>query len=92
MDRYLIETLHAEQNCRNLVHLVNAAPGISIISTGAAHAVCIEVRRSSIENEAQARLTVPLRARCRASVLKNVKFTQSMLNSISLDFLAGTVA
>ena len=25
MDRYLIETLHAEQNCRNLVHLVNVA-------------------------------------------------------------------
>ena len=73
MDRYLIETPHTEQNCRDLVDLVNAAGYLSHFDWGWA---TIEA-----ENEPQARLAVPPLVRGQTRVVKIVKFTQSMLNS-----------
>jgi hypothetical protein len=81
MDRYLMETQHTEQNCRDLVDLVNAAGYLHHFDRGCMVGVHRGWAIFEAENEPPARLAVPPLVRGRARVVKIVKFTQSMLNS-----------
>ena len=81
MDRYLIETPHTKQNCRDLVELVNAAGYLNHFDWGCMSGVHCGWATIEAENEVQARLAVPPLVRGQALVVKIVKFTESMLNS-----------
>ena len=67
MDRYLIETPHTEQNCRDLVDLVNAAGYLNHFDWGCMSGVHCGWATIEAENEAQARLAVPPLVRARRS-------------------------
>jgi len=81
MDRYLIETPHTEQNCRDLVDLVNAAGYLHHFDWGCMSGVHCGWATIEADNEAQARLAVPPLVRGQALVVKVVKFTEAILYS-----------
>jgi hypothetical protein len=81
MNRYLIETPHTEQNCRELVGLVNAAVYLNHFDWGCMGGVHCGWTIIEAENESQARLAVSPLVRSQARVVKIVKFARSMLNS-----------
>ncbi len=81
MDRYLIETPHTEQNCRDLVDLVNAAGYLNHFEWGCTSGVHCGWATIEAENEAQARLAVPPLVRGQALVVRIVKFTEAILQS-----------
>jgi len=81
MNRYLIETPHTKQNCRTLVHLVNAAGYLNHFDWGCIDGVHCGWAIIEAENESQARLAVPPLVRSEARVAKIVKFARSILNS-----------
>ena len=80
MDRYLIETPHTEQNCRDLVDLVNAAGYLNHFDRGCMGGVHWGWATIEAEDGPRARLAVPAPVRGQARVVGIVKFTQSMLN------------
>jgi hypothetical protein len=82
MDRYLIETPHTKQNCRSLVDVVTAAGYLNHFDWGCMVGVHCGWAIIEAENEAQARLAVPPLVRDQPRVVKIVKFTPSMLNSM----------
>jgi hypothetical protein len=77
MDRYLIETPHAEQICRDLVDSINAAGYLHHFDWGCTVGVHCGWAIIEAENPTQARLAVPPLVRGQARVVKIVKFTQS---------------
>lgn len=79
MNRYLIETPHTEQNCRDLVDLVNAAWYLNHFDWGYMGGVHCGWATIEAESETQARLPVPPLVRGQARV-KVATFTQSMMN------------
>jgi hypothetical protein len=81
MDRYLIETPHTEQACRELGDLLNAAGYLNHFDWGCTVGVHCGWAIIPAENDAQARLVVPSLVRDRARVVKIAKFTPSMMNS-----------
>ena len=81
MNRYLIETPHTEQNCRNLVHLVNAAGYLNHFDWGCLGGVHCGWAIIEAENGLQARLAVPPLVRSEARVVEIVKFARSMPGS-----------
>ena len=82
MNRYLIETPHTEQNCRDLVDVVNAAGYLSHFDWGCMSGVHCGWATIEAENETQARLAVPPLVRSHARVIKILKFTPSMMDWI----------
>jgi hypothetical protein len=82
MDRYLIETPHQAQDCRNLIDQVNAAGYLNHFDWGCMGGVHCGWAIIEAENEAQARLAVPPLVRGQARVVKLVKIDQLMLNAM----------
>jgi hypothetical protein len=81
MNRYLNETPHTEQNCRELVGW-STRPDISIISDwGCMGGVHCGWAIIEAENESQVGHAVLPLVRSEARVVKIVKFARSMLNS-----------
>lgn len=81
MDRYLIETPHTEQTCRELGDLLAAAGYLNHFDWGCTVGVHCGWAVIPAENDAQAKLVVPSLVRDRARVVKIVKFTPSMMIS-----------
>jgi len=82
MDRFLVETPHTDENCLDLLGLINAAGYLSHFEWGCMNGVHSGWAMIEAENEAQARLVVPPLVRGQARVVKIVKFTPSMLNAL----------
>ncbi len=80
MDRYLIETPHTEQNCKDLVGLLNAAGYLHHFDWGCTGGVHCGWAIIEAENESQARLAVPPLVRGQARAVKVVKFDCSIVN------------
>ena len=81
MDRYLIETPHTEQTCRDLGDLLSAAGYLNHFDWGCTVGAHCGWAIIPAENETQARLVVPPLVREQARVVKIVKFTAAMMNS-----------
>ena len=82
MDRYLIETPHREQDCLNLVELVNASGYLTHFDWGCMAGVHTGWAIIEAENEVQARLAVPPLVRGQARVIRLNKFDPVMLASM----------
>jgi hypothetical protein len=82
MDRYLVETPHTENNCRDLIGLINAAGYLNHFDWGCMGGVHCGWATIEAESEAHARLVVPPLVRGAARVVKIVKITPSMLNAM----------
>jgi hypothetical protein len=80
MDRYMIETPHTEQNCRDLLGLLNAAGYLHHFDWGCTVGVHCGWATIEAEDESQARLAVPPLVRNQARVVKLAKFTCSILD------------
>jgi hypothetical protein len=81
MDSYLIESPHAERNCRDLLDLVKAAGYLHHFDWGCVGGVNCSRAIIEAENEAQARLVVPPLSQGQALVVKIAKLTPSIQNS-----------
>ena len=82
MDRYMIETPHREQDCLNLIQLVNAAGYLTHFDWGCMCGVHTGWAIIEADNEAEARLAVPPLVRSQARVTKLNKFDPAMIESL----------
>jgi hypothetical protein len=82
MERFLIETPHTEQNCRDLIGQVNATGYLTHFSWGCFSGVHCGWAIIEAENEAQARLAVPPLVRHEARVVSLVTITPEMLTAM----------
>jgi hypothetical protein len=79
MDRYLIETPHREQDCLNLLSLLNAAGYLTHFDWGCMSGVHTGWAVIEAQNEAEARLTVPPLVRSAARIVKLNKFDSATI-------------
>ena len=79
MGRFLIETPHREQDCLNVVQLVNAQGYLTHFDWGCMNGVHTGWAVIEAENEAEARLAVPPLVRNQARVVRVTKFDAAML-------------
>ena len=77
MDRYLIETPHAGEECLDLIKVLNAQGYLWNFDWGCKAGVHSGWAIITAENEAQARLAVPPLVRSRARIVKLNKFDGS---------------
>jgi len=79
MDRYLIETPHAGEECLDLIKVLNAQGYLWNFDWGCKAGVHSGWAIITAENEAQARLAVPPLVRSRARIVKLNKFDGSTI-------------
>jgi hypothetical protein len=79
MDRYLIETPHAREECLDLIKVLNAQGYLWNFDWGCKAGVHSGWAIIEAENEAQARLAVPPLVRSRARIVKLNKFDGSTI-------------
>jgi len=79
MDRFLIETPHREQDCMNLIQLLNAQGYLTHFDFGCMHGVHTGWAVIEADSEAEARLTIPPLVRGQARVVKVNKFDAAVL-------------
>ena len=79
MGRFLIETPHREQDCLNVVQLVNAQGYLTHFDWGCMNGVHTGWAVIEAENEAEARLAVPPLVRNQARIISVTKFDAAML-------------
>lgn len=79
MNRYLIETPHAEKDCLDLIKLINSSGYLVHFDWGCMAGVHTGWAIIEAENEPQARLVVPPLVRGQARVIKLNKFDAAML-------------
>ena len=82
MDRYLIETPHAEKDCINLLQLLHAQGYLVNFDWGCMGGVHTGWAIIEAENAAEARLMVPPLVRGQARVVKLNKFDAAMLEAL----------
>lgn len=81
MQRYLIETPHTERNCVLLIHQVEAMGYLHNFDWGCEAGIHCGWAIIEAEDEAQARLVVPLLVRDEAKVIPLVKFSSEILKN-----------
>jgi hypothetical protein len=74
MDRYLVETPHTDQDCRQLIEQIYAMGYLHHFEGGCKSGVHCGWAILEAETEAQARLAVPPLVRSKARVIKLDKF------------------
>jgi hypothetical protein len=74
MDRYLVETPHTDQDCRQLIEQIYAMGYLHHFDWGCKSGVHCGWAILEAETEAQARLAVPPLVRSKARVIKLDKF------------------
>jgi hypothetical protein len=74
MDRYLVETPHTDQDCRQLIEQIYAMGYLHHFEWGCKSGVHCGWAILEAEDEAQARLAVPPLVRSKARVIKLDKF------------------
>ena len=79
MDRFLIETPHREQDCLDLVRLLNAQGYLTHFDWACMNGTHMGWAVIEAENEAEARLAVPPLVRGQARVFKVNRFDAAML-------------
>jgi hypothetical protein len=79
MDRFLIETSHREQDCLNLIEMVNAQGYLTHFDWGCMNGVHTGWALIEADSEAEARLAVPPLVRGQARIVKVTKFDPAML-------------
>jgi hypothetical protein len=84
MHHFLIETPHREQDCMNLIQLMNAQGYLTHFEWGCLNGVHTGWAVIEAENEAQARLMVPPLVRGEARVVKVTKFDAATLKQMHL--------
>jgi hypothetical protein len=79
MERFLIETPHREQDCLDLMHLLNAQGYLTHFDWGCMSGVHIGWAVIEADNEAEARLAMPPLVRGLGRVVKVNKFNLAAL-------------
>ena len=79
MDRFLIETPHREQDCLNLIQLINAQGYLTHFDWGCMSGVHVGWAVIEADNEAEARLAVPPLVRAQSRVVKVTRIDAAML-------------
>jgi hypothetical protein len=79
MDRFLIETPHREQDCLNLIEMVNAQGYLTHFDWGCMNGVHSGWALIEADSEAEARLAVPPLVRGQARIVKVTKVDAAML-------------
>lgn len=79
MDRYLIETPHAEKDCVNLMQLLHASGYLVNFDWGCMSGVHCGWAIIEADDEPQARMAVPPLVRSQARAIKLNKFDPSMI-------------
>ena len=79
MHRFLIETPHGEEDCLNLLTLLNAQGYLAHFDWGCMHGVHTGWAVIEADDEAAARLAVPPLVRNQARIVRVMKFDAAML-------------
>jgi len=82
MDRFLIETPHREQDCMNLIQLLNAQGYLTHFDWGCMNGVHTGWAVIEATSEAEARLAIPPLVRGEARVTKVNRFDAALLSEM----------